>query len=376
MTTMRRRKARPGRLLPFLLLLLALAGCKETQKEQDGKEEAAQEETAPEAEEESGSAQDPELYILLYSNPDTKRLFLQSASTGRQEEFSYNGGTYIYDRFGESTTISRIPVGTLVYLAYTDKMLLTSLKEATDTFLYEDITNYSQNPEKSMFTILGNNYYYDKDLKVFSQEDLIALNEVGSQDALTIRGMGKRIVSIVVSRGHGAIALKNTELFEGGMVVVGNVEAQVITANMKLEVPEGTYSLSAANDGYGGSCEVTVKRNEEVEVDLEPLKGEGPKYCQLKIDVEPDDTIITLDGTEIDCFAVQQLKYGVYAIKAKAPGYQSWSGRLVVNSEEAVMDVSLIPLGDVKEEEAEEKDEEEETPEEGNASGETVTTGG
>lgn len=371
MTAVRRIKAWSGRLFLLPVLLLALAGCGEERK---GEPEGSEEDTAQEEMiEEEESSKDPELYILLYSNPDTERLFLQSVNTGRQEEFSYNGGTYIYNRFQESTTISRIPVGTLVYLTYTDKMVLTSLEEATDTFLYEDITNYSQDAEKNMFTILGNNYYYDEDLKVFSQEDLIALNEVSSQDALTLRGVGKRIVSIVVSRGHGTVALKNTELFEGGMVVVGNVEARVISSNMKLEIPEGTYSLSVANDGYGGSCEITVKRFEEVEVDLEPLKGEGPKYCQLKINVEPEDAVITLDGTEMDCFVVHQLKYGVYALKAKASGYETWSGRLVVNSEEAVMEVNLVSLEDAKKEE--EKKEEEKKDGEDDEAEETVTTG-
>lgn len=380
MTAIRERMARIGLPLVLLILILALAGCGEAENGEVPKQE---EDTAPEEipEETEDGVQDTELYILLYSNPDTERLFLQCVNTGRQEEFAYNGGTYIYNRYGESTTISQIPVGTLVYLAYTDKMLLTSLAEATDTFLYEDITSYSQDAEKDMFSILGSNYFYDKDLKVFSQESLIALNEVSSRDALTIRGTGKRIVSIVVSRGHGTVALKNTELFEGGMVSIGNVEARVITPDMKLEIPEGTYRLSVANDGYGGSCEITVERFEELEVDLEPLKGEGPRYCQLRIDVAPEDAVVTLDGTEFDCGQAQQVKYGVYEMKARASGYESWSGKLVVSSEDAVIEVSLVSLDSSGSEKTEEKEESgdgeaSDSQESGNEASDTVTTEG
>ena len=148
------------------------------------------------------------------------------------------------------------------------------------------------------------------------------------------------------------------------MISIGNVEAQIITPNMRLEVPEGTYMLSVANEGYGGSQEITVNRFEEITVDLEPLKGEGPKYCQLRITAEPENTIVTLDGEQLDYSQVQTLKYGVYALKAKAEGYESWSGKLVVSSEEASLSIRLESLSTSKDKEDDEKDKDEDEDDE------------
>lgn len=379
MTATRERRIRPGLFLALLLMLLALSGCQGSREELSGQEENTEEGNG--AAEDGEAILDQELYILLHCNPDTERLFFQNVDTGRQEEFTYGGGTYMYNRYGESTIASRIPMGTLVYLTYTEDNFLLSLEETTDAFLFEDMTDYRLDMEKAMITVLGKNYFYEEDLKVFSRDNLIALNEVSSLDALTIRGKGNKVVSIVVSRGHGTVSLKNTALFEGGMVSIGNVEAQVIAPDMRLEVPEGTYMLSVANDGYGGSQEITVNRFEELEVDLEPLKGEGPKYCQLTISAEPENTVVTLDGVQLDYSQVQTLKYGVYALKAKAEGYESWSGKLVVSSEEASMSIRLESLSDSKEdddkdeEDDDDKDEDEDKDQEDDKDQEADSTG-
>ena len=42
-----------------------------------------------------------------------------------------------------------------------------------------------------------------------------------------------------------------------------------ITHNMKLEIPEGTYTVTVANEGYGGSTEVEIARGETCTLDLD-----------------------------------------------------------------------------------------------------------
>ena len=42
-------------------------------------------------------------------------------------------------------------------------------------------------------------------------------------------------------------------------------------------MPEGVYTVAVANKGYGGSTEVEIRRGQTTVLDLEKLKGEGPK---------------------------------------------------------------------------------------------------
>ena len=68
------------------------------------------------------------------------------------------------------------------------------------------------------------------------------------------------------------------------MEVTFRWEAKVfaqITGEMTIEIPEGTYTAAVANNGYGGSTEITITRGQETVLDLETLKGEGPKYGSI-----------------------------------------------------------------------------------------------
>ena len=82
---------------------------------------------------------------------------------------------------------------------------------------------------------------------------------------------------VSVTTGHGVIQLVNTQVLEGGWLSLNHKNYYKITENMQLEVPEGTYELTVAGNGYGGSTEVAVTRNEQISVDVESIKGEDPK---------------------------------------------------------------------------------------------------
>ncbi len=321
----------------LFLAILLFAGCsgKDDGNMQNGEqeEEAQQQETAQET--------DPQLYILLYSNSETGRVFLQGTEDGRQEEFEYNGGTYIYGRYNDSLTMSDLKVGELLKLTYTEKKVLTKVEIATDAFFYEGVTDFTIDEERSIVSARGSNYYYDEDLKIFSEDGIISLNDLSSQDEICMRGMDKEILTIVVTRGHGTLVFKNTALFEGGMASIGNVAAMPITPDLVIEIPEGKHTLSVANEGYGGSKEITITRFEELIVDLDTMKGDGPQYGRVKIDVTPTDAKVTIDGGAADCSQVLEMKYGTYRLKAEAEGYQTWSGKMVVSSKEAAFSITL-----------------------------------
>lgn len=343
----------------LVFVLLAVNGCsKRNVKDTPEKEEEQQQQTAE-------TEKDEQLYILLYSNTETNRVFLQGTQTGRQEEFEYNGGTYIHGRYDESLTIGELKVGELLKLTYTDKKILTEIQVAKEAFFCEGITDFSIREDEAVFSVGDSNYYYDEDLKIFSEDGIISLNELSSIDTVCLRGMGKQIITIVVTRGHGTLVFRNTELFEGGMVTVGNEAAQRVSRDMTIEVPEGTHVLSVAHEGYGGSKEITVERFGELLIDLDTLKGDGPKHGRVKINVTPENAKVTIDGGLADCSQVLELEYGTYRLKAEAEGYEDWSGQLVIRGAESAVEIELDKSSgeDAKEEKEETSDTKEESQE-------------
>lgn len=110
---------------------------------------------------------------------------------------------------------------------------------------------------------------------------------------------------------------------------------------MLLEVPEGTYAITVANKGYGGTGTYTVARGETTLVDLDQLKGSGPKVCQLTVTSEVAGASVYIDGQQITVGQAVPVTYGSHTLKVVAEGYDDWQKTLIVNSESATISLDL-----------------------------------
>ena len=185
--------------------------------------------------------------------------------------------------------------------------------------------------------------------------------QISNDDVLTVIGKEKKILSVIVTTGHGTLSLNNTEDFEGSFLQLNSDIFAIITQNMDMEVPEGVYTLKVANNGWGGSTEIEIVRGETTEVDLEELKGEGKKKGIVSFDISVEDVSVYVDGELIDHTQGIELTYGVHQIQIEASGYSTWKKYLSVNSPEATI---VIELEDDEEAGEEETEVEEETTEE------------
>ena len=211
--------------------------------------------------------------------------------------------------------------------------------------------NFTLDREMHSLTVGGSIYYYDDDLLAYQEGSSIPLSELSEQDTVCIKGVGQEIYTLQVMTGHGVVALENTELFLGGYITIGNLLSQKITPQMRVEVAEGTYLLAVANDGYGGSREITVEANKETKVDLDELKGDGPSFCQIEFAVTPENAEVFLDGEQLDFHQPIQVRYGTHHLTAKADGYVEWTRKLIVNSATAKLKIEMTTVEEAEQEE-------------------------
>jgi hypothetical protein len=195
-----------------------------------------------------------------------------------------------------------------------------------------------------MLTIGDSKYRYGDHLRVFADDQEISISQIKEGDVLSVQGLDKQILSVQVTRGHGTIALVNTELFEGGWISLGTKIYAKITENMILEVPEGTYELSVANDGYGDTKEIQVERASVTTVDLEEYRGEEPKVCQVTFEIYVDGAELYIDGEPVDYDQPVELRYGVYSLMVIAEGFETWQRQLVIHSADATIQIGKPEL--------------------------------
>lgn len=331
------------------------------------------------ATEEVTQAEESSLYTVSGADTTLSTMTFLNIDTGRYEQYSYTDGTIFKDRHGSLISAASMVPGKVVTLTLRDKdLILEKVEQSADAWEMDDIGKFSYNEEDKIFTIGDTKYSYDEELQVFSGDAAIELSTVTGQDTLRIQGIDRKVLSVSVTTGHGVIQLVNTQALEGGWLSLNHKNYYKITENMQLEVPEGTYELTVAGNGYGGSTEVAVTKNEQISVDVDSIKGEDPKYCTLTFAVDVAGALMYIDGSQVDYTQPLQLQYGIHSIQITADGYDTWSKRLYVNSPEAQIEIALSgdDTGSTETESTETAENEENTTVEHKHSDRTSDSGG
>lgn len=339
---MKNKRMKQGILLTFLVLLLLAAGC--------GKQEENQPFTyrAPskKAETKETTAEKETEYVIQDIDMEEETITLLEEGSDKRIRCRYNLATRFLDKYDNSYSSVHFVPGQVVKLGdKTENAVLKSIRLSDTVWNYEEVENYQIDPERGTFEIGKSIYQITEDTQVFSGDAQIDWEAVGKDDVLHVVGREKEIVSVMVTTGHGAIRLVNTDVFKGSMICIGNEIFTNITGDMKIEVPEGTYPITVANNGYGGTAEFTVNRNETTVVDLEQLKGKGPKTCKLTLKTDIAGAQVYIDGEQITVGKTFKVTYGSHTLSVIAEGYESWEKTLVVNSKSATIELTLEKEG-------------------------------
>lgn len=310
------------------------------------KEEASDEENDETGPAEAAWTSD-EIYVVISIDEEKRLIGLGMPDSPRTVQYGYTQTTKILDDHGQFMSVARLTPGRTVTIGELDEQAkLTEIQLAQAAWYQENISRFFIDPSINMFVIGDTKYRYNEHLRVFSGDQEISLAQVGENDVLSVQGMDKQILSVQVTTGHGTIALANTELFEGGWISLGTKIYAKITPDMILEVPEGSYELSVANDGYGDSKTVEVERAQVTTVDLNEYKGEGPKNCLVTFEIHVENAQLYINGEPVDYEEPVELRYGVYRLTVIAPGFETWERQLVIHSAEATIQIGEPELGE------------------------------
>ena len=315
----------------------------------------------PAVTEEAQTVDVSELYIVQLLNTKKEKIFLKNLYTGREYVYRYSLTTDFLNKYGDDTNVTEFGPGKVVTITESGgDRTLDTVKASDEVWTYDDVENYSLDEERGVLKIGSDNYRLTDETMLFSKNAEIAYSDIGDEDVLSVIGLDKDIVTITVTTGHGYLTVINTEKFEGSLLCVGTYVYAKVTPDMTLTVTEGKYKVTAANNGYGGTKKVKIKRDETTVLDLKELEGEGPKYCKLVVKSSVGGATILLDGDEIKEGKKVKVPYGRHTLSISVEGYDTWTRTLFVNSETAEITVDPTTSAGGGEEEADDTSEEDE----------------
>lgn len=311
---------------------------------QEDKADGASDDTneSAEATEESEDKIGTDQFLIKTNDMQEECLTLEQIASGKEYVYYYTLATRFLDKYGNRTAVSYFEPGRVITVGEKDEQgKITQVQISDEVWEYPDVSRYSVDTDRGIFKIGDERYSYDDSLYICEDDMRKQLSDLTDLDTLRVTGIGKKLLSIVVTTGHGELALTNTDLFEGSFIQIGSRIFAEVTKNMTMELPAGTYTVTVANNGYGGSTELTIKSGSTETLDLNTLKGEGPKFGNILFAVDVADAIVQIDGKVVDTEDAVPLQYGVHSLAVTAPGYDAYNKKLFVNSKEATIVIGM-----------------------------------
>lgn len=336
-------------MLSMLTAMFMLAGCGNSKRDNvvtgqyynpngTNEEIVLEEETEAVQEDTFGT----DVFLITENDMQAECLILEQLVSGKQYMYYYSVTTQFLDKYGNRATVSEFEPGRVITVGKKDMQgRLLQAQISNQVWEYPDVTRYSVDEERGVFMIADTNYSYDENLLICSDGNRQNLSDLTELDILRVVGVGRKILSIAVTTGHGELQLENTSTFEGSFIQIGSKIFSEITYNMSMELPEGTYVVAVANNGYGGSTEIEISPGRTTVLDLDTLKGDGPKTGNILFAVDVEGAVVKIDGTPVDYSQAVPIQYGVHTLTVMADSYDTYTKKLFVNSEKATIVIGL-----------------------------------
>ena len=291
--------------------------------------------TVPSYDDEVIPAEEVSMFAIICNLDDVnEKITLRAVNYETEITLTFNGGADVRDKYGDILSMSQVGLGSIVDVVYDanrDKLISLHMSEDGSIRKMEGVSGAEINNLEKTVRINGTSYRMNDNISAFSDNNEIGLNEICSEDQLTIWLCNDVVCSMYVELGHGYVRLSDYASYIGGMVEIGYDVIVPVTEDMLLTVREGEYTLRIAKDNDVGTKTVEVLKNQEIDVSLADIAIEPKQMGSVLFKVTPSDAVVYIDGKQVNTEGAVDIQYGKHRIHIMAEGYQSYSASFNVN---------------------------------------------
>lgn len=257
-------------------------------------------------------------------------------------QLTYGPAAEIYDKYGSLTYAASLKLGDIVRVEYDVDHKLVRMQKSTEHWELKGVDGFALS--EGMLSYAGVNYRLGEDVLVISDGEAIDLAQLRETDRINLCGLAERILTVNVTKGHGAIRLVHTEAFQGAKVTFGD-ESHVLEGEPSYLVREGSYRVTVSGDKEAFVAEITVGKNVQQVIDLYEYGGRPIQTAQVRFHVAPYASSLKIDGQNVDYFEKDvPLEYGTHTVEASLNGFKTYQGKITVEKEYQNVKINLVEI--------------------------------
>lgn len=285
--------------------------------------------------------------VLVGKNTEDGMLTLMSTENDRVFQAKYDGTTPFLGKHGNSLSLAQIPLGEILDVTYSvHSKAIDSAQVSSKAWTLTEVTKFEIDEKSGKMVIARENYKLPKKTIVSYGDQLAEMIDITNVDTLVVKGIDRRVCSIIVDRGHGYVRLLNDSYFVGGWIEIGQDIITPVSNDMLIPVPEGDYHVRLTNKGYAGEKDIEVERDKETSIDLSQIDIQEVAIGHVLFTIVPDYAQLHIDGVMTDFDDRVPLEYGIHRVHVELAGYESVDTSIKVSSEFADVSISLDKLQD------------------------------
>lgn len=277
------------------------------------------------------------------------QITIRSMNYETEHVLAFTGAADVRNKYGDIMPMANVQLGSVVEATYDmnrDKLLSLYITDEESVSKVEAVSGAVFDYVENTVRINGTTYFMKDDVMAFSDNVEIEMNEICSEDQLTVWMYNDKVCSFYVELGHGYVRLSDYAGYIGGMVEIGYDVIVPVTEDMLLTVREGTYMLRIAKGDDVGTKKVEVIKNREVNISLADIAIEPKQMGSVLFDITPSGASVYIDGKRVNTEGAIDLVYGKHKINIVADGYVSYSAIFKVNAAYKIREYVLEKEGE------------------------------
>ena len=147
-----------------------------------------------------------EIVVITAIDIAASKITVKNLNESAEFVLTYNGGTVVKSKYDNQLMMEQITVGEIARIGYvTGTHKLIELQEYGDAFENTMATRWMVDYDKKLITIGSDTYSYDDNIFIDSNGKGLDIREISGIDELTVRGIGNKVFSVTVTKGHGFV---------------------------------------------------------------------------------------------------------------------------------------------------------------------------